>query len=129
MPIDYFLSVFKENKSKNAIFWKDNYYTYNYLIEEFERCKLWITENYITSGNVVAVEGDFSPKAISLLLALIDTKCIIIPLTKSVKNKIDEFCEVSQAEIVINIDEDDNLERSNLNGKPNNKLYHHRDVD
>ena len=51
-------------------------------------------------------------------------KCIIIPLTKSVKNKIDEFCEVSQAEIVIHIDEDDNLERSNLNGKPNNKLYH-----
>ena len=57
------------------------------------------------------------------MLALIDTKCIIIPLTKSVRNKIDEFCEVSQAEMVINIDEDDNLEISNLNGKPSNKLY------
>jgi long-chain acyl-CoA synthetase len=124
VPIDYFLNIFKENKFKNAVFWNDSYYNYDYLIKEYENCKSWINENSITSGNVVAVEGDFSPKAIAFLLALIDTKCIIIPLTKSVENKIDEFCKVSQAEVIINIDKNDNLKKTNLNVKPDNKLYH-----
>ena len=66
---------------------------------------------------VVIVQADFSPKAITLLLALIDINAIIVPITDSVKLKKDDFIKIAQGEIIIEIDNNDKVEINPLNNK------------
>jgi long-chain acyl-CoA synthetase len=51
----------------------------------------------------VAIEGDFSPNSIALMLALIEAACVVVPLTSSVAAKRDEFLETAEVEAVIEL--------------------------
>jgi len=121
--IDYFIDVFKENKENNAIIWKDKVYNYEWLIEKYYYWQNLIHSDNIKPGQVVIIEADFSPNAISLLLALIENSCIVVPITESVSSKKDEFISVAEGEIVIKIDKNDNVDISQLPNSSKHKLY------
>ena len=123
MYIDYFIDVFKENKENNAIIWKDKVYNYEWLIEKYYYWQNLIHSDNIKPGQVVIIEADFSPNAISLLLALIENSCIVVPITESVSSKKDEFISVAEGEIVIKIDKNDNVDISQLPNSSKHKLY------
>ena len=61
----------------------------------------------ITAGTVMAIEADFSPNAIALILALIETGCIAVPLTSSVAAKKAEFMAIAGVEALLELDEHD----------------------
>ena len=87
MYIDYFIQVFKKNKKNDAIIWKDEVYNYEWLIEKYYYWQNLIDSKDIKTGQVVIIEADFSPNAISLLLALIEKVCIIVLITESFSSK------------------------------------------
>ena len=122
MHIDYFLEIFRENNSKDAIVWKSISYKYDWLIEKYYFWEKKIEENLIKSGTVVVIEADFSPNSIALLLLLIEKNSIIVPITDSVKSK-DEFIDIAEGEVSIKIGENDEVEIRNLSTKSNNQIY------
>ena len=72
---------------------------------------------------MVVIEADFSPKAIALMLAMIEMKCIIVPITKSVKSKKKNFIQISESEKVISIDDNDQLTLANTSINADNEIY------
>ena len=122
MYIDYFLKIFEQHGSSDAIVWKNEVYKYHWLIKKYH---YWITEidkNNIESGSVVVIEADFSPNSIALLLSLIEKSMIIVPITDSVKNK-DNFINISKGELIIKITKDDDVTITRLQKKSEHQLY------
>ena len=122
MHIDYFLQIFKENSSKDAIVWNNETYKYDWLIEKYYFWEEEIEDNLIKSGTVVVIEADFSPNSIALLLLLIEKNTIIVPITDSVKSR-DEFIDIAECEVSIKIGKNDEVEVSKLSNKSDNQLY------
>ena len=106
MHIDFFLERFRSNPTNEAMIWRDKIYTYRDMLTYVED-DLTKLRKKITTPMVVSIEADFSPHAASLLLALIELNCIIVPLTESVTHKKDEFKDIAQVEATIKIDRDD----------------------
>ncbi len=123
MVLKYFLEVFKSNKSKNAIVWEDQAFTYEWLLDKY---LFWLKEfekRSIKPGSVVIIHADFTPNSIALLLALIENKAIIVPITDSVIYKKEEILKISQAEIIIKVDNKDDFDVELLNVEQKNKYY------
>ena len=98
MPLEYLIKIFQANQDANAIVWDERTYTYKWILKKYYYWKKWLENKDLKKGMCVAIEADFSPNSICLLLALIDIKTIVVPLTESVKNKMDEFLKISNCE-------------------------------
>ena len=103
-PIGYLLDVFRTNSANGAIVWQERSYSYGWLLDA---TMAWVDRLAVAPGSVVSLEADFSPNAIALLLALIEHRCIVVPLTSAVGGKKAEFREIAQVETVIELASDD----------------------
>lgn len=121
MHIDFFLERFRSNPTNEAMIWHDKIYTYKDMMAYVEN-DLAKLRKKITTPMVVSIEADFSPHAASLLLALIELNCIIVPLTESVTHKKDEFKDIAQVEATIKIDRDDTFSFKSEARRVDNKL-------
>lgn len=107
--IQFLLDVFQENKQHDAMIWRDQTYSYGWLHERFLEWKSELSNQDIAPGSVVVLEGDFSPNAVALFLALIEHNCIVVPLTKSIESKKTEFIRIAEGEMRISIADDDSV--------------------
>jgi long-chain acyl-CoA synthetase len=107
MPITFLLERFHAFGSDDAVVWNDQVFTYDWLRR---RVVHWVDEvrhHGVAEGRVVVVEADFSPNAIAVLLALIQTRAIIVPLTRGMISQKHEFMEIAEPEISIELGSDD----------------------
>jgi long-chain acyl-CoA synthetase len=104
MFIDFLFEVFRQNANSEAVTWHDQRFTYRELLERTIHWRTYLQENRIATGTVVAIEADFSPNAIALMLALIENGCIAVPLTSSVAAKKTEFMAIAGVEVLIELD-------------------------
>ena len=121
--IEFLLNIFQQNKKDDAIIWRDQAFSYEWL---YDRVQHWLDElsnQNIVSGSVVILEADFSPNAIALFLALIEHNCILVPLTSSIESKKMEFTEIAQAEVRISIDGSDSVRFARLQHRMTHELY------
>lgn len=109
MFIDFLLEQFNRNAEKDALIWHNEAYSYGRILDLFESWKLKLEMEKLPNGSVVALDADFSPSSIALLLALIESKSIIALLSKAVKEKKNEFCEIAEAEYVISLSSNDQV--------------------
>jgi acyl-coenzyme A synthetase/AMP-(fatty) acid ligase len=107
MYIDFLREKFADAGSADALVWRDEVYSYAHLLSELESWSRILDENELTGGSVVSLEADFSPRAIALMLALIDRGCIVVPLSSSVEAQKPEFRSVAQVEVIIAVDDSD----------------------
>ena len=107
MHIDFLRERFAEARERDALVWRGKIYSYAYLLKELDAWQGILEDNDVTPGSVVAVEADFSPRAIALMLALIERSCLFVPLSSSVESKKTEFREVAEVEYSISIDDHD----------------------
>ena len=114
MHTDFLLDTFSKNRNNEAIIWKEKSFDYQWLFDRFHTLKKEIKKEEITTGTVVILEADFSPTALALLLVLIDSACIIVPLTSSVESQKEGFIKIAEGEILIKLDDDDNLKISKI---------------
>ena len=77
----------------------------------------------IKPGTVIILEADFSPNSIALFLALVDQRCILVPLTNSVEAKKLEFIHIAEGEYSISIDKNDEIMVKKLGRSADQKFY------
>lgn len=124
MIIKFLLEIFLKNKDSKAIIWENKHYSYNWLLDRFHFYNLKIKDSkIIKQGCVVIFESDFTPNSIAIFLALINQKCIIVPLTESVEEKKKDYIFISQGEVKIKIDHKDDLQLSKINQIAEHDLY------
>ncbi len=121
--IDFLLQVFQEFKDAEAIIWNDRSFSYQWLHERVLYWREKLLENRVQPGTVVILEADFSPNAVALFLALIELRCILVPLTKSVEKKKAEFIEIAEGELRITIDDQDEVTFTSLDCQAVHPLY------
>jgi long-chain acyl-CoA synthetase len=104
MFIDFLLETFRRHHENDAIVWRNQPYRYGALLDQVLQWKQSLSDHAIQPGTVVALQGDFSPTSVALLLALLDAGTIVVPLTVTVMNKRAEFMEIAGVEYLIEID-------------------------
>jgi long-chain acyl-CoA synthetase len=103
MFLDFLFDVFRANAGAEAIVWKDRTFTYGELFERTEHWRNFLQKNNVASGTITAIEADFSPNAIALMLALIETGCAVVPLTSSVAAKKDQFMKIAEVAVSLEL--------------------------
>jgi acyl-coenzyme A synthetase/AMP-(fatty) acid ligase len=107
MFADFLIRVFEENKEKDAIIWKDQTYTYEWLLERLFYWRDRLKNENIPQNAVVILEADFSPNSVALFLALVQFGHTLVPLTSSVEKQKKEFIDIAQGEVSVYINDED----------------------
>lgn len=109
MATDIFYTVFNNNLLKTAIIYKDSEVTYCSLIQNISNWKSIISTKGIAQGEIVALNGNFTPNSISILFALIDNSNIIVPFDYQQLIKNEKKMKISCVSKSISVDENDNV--------------------
>lgn len=123
MPVEFLLNRFEEAGDRPAIVWKDRICNYRTLLERTRYWQEWLEREDIDRGTVTVLEGDFSPEAVALLLALTSHECVIVPMTTAVELKKKEFIETADGEVSFVLDQEDRAEIRKLPGTGQHELY------
>jgi long-chain acyl-CoA synthetase len=107
MYIDFLLNGFQQNLDKDAIVWQDRIFSYGSILRAVQSWQERLKEEAVLPGTAVSLEADFSPNAIAGMLALVESECIIVPLTASVEAKKPEFREIAQVEVTVELSKGD----------------------
>jgi len=121
--IDFLTKIFEDNKQQETIVWNGNTYNYKFLLNRLHYWEKKIESESIRPGSVVILEADFSPNAVALFLALLECRCIIVPLTGSVEKQKLEFIEIAQGEVSVAIDHADKVQITPLRNYANHTIY------
>ena len=125
MLTNIFYENFRIHSTEIAINWKDRYYKYYELMDDIITFREYLAKTEIEQGSRVAIFGDFTPKSISLMFALIEINTIIIPLTKSSIKDQDKYLNIAEADFIFYINDEDEfiLEPFNKIKKSNHQIY------
>jgi len=123
VAIDFLLRTFSENADHDVIVWRDTSYSYQWLLDRIAHYRTVIKSNEIVPGTVAILQADFSPNAVALFLALVESACILVPLTLAVGAKMEEFIEIAEGEVCFTLDEHDNVSIKQLSRKAAHELY------
>ena len=123
MFIDFLLETANKNKDNDAFVLNDKKSTYAELLSDYNKAVKFIEDNQILPNTTVALESDFSSLSTGFLFALIENQNIIVPLTRAVANKKNDFLAISKAQYLINIKDDNTIEFSFLDGDSNHEIY------
>ena len=119
----FLLDVFRARSSETAIIWRGESYRYSSILDWVQHWKEVLAREEIGAGRVVIFEAEFSPNSVALLMALIDASCIIVPLTKSVRDKKTEFIEVAGGEVLLTLDQEDRISVEKLGEESGHAVY------
>ena len=100
---NWLIDKFKKFNSKIAIIYNDKKYTYNELYEKINEYFIFLKDK-IKKGEVIAILGDYSFENIALFFALYLNKNIIIPITSTKENEINERLKESNCDKMIKIE-------------------------
>lgn len=90
-----------------AIVWQDQPHTYGDLLVRVDNWRRELQEHGVQAGQVVTLEGDYSPNACALLLALIDMNAVVVPLTKAVEAHREDFMQIAEVQMVVSFNDAD----------------------
>lgn len=104
MSVAWLLERMGRYADRTALVWRDQTFSYADLLARVDAWRADLDAYGVSGGQVVAIEGDYSPAACALLLALIERACVAVPLTDSVAAQRDEFLAVAEAQVVVRFD-------------------------
>jgi len=119
---DFLLERFQEHAERPAIVWQDRAETYGSLLNAVSRWSDDLSTHGVAPGTVVALNADFSPTSVALMIALIRNACIVVPMTSTVSAKREEFLRLSEAAIEIEVGSDDSAVFRSLGVVPQHDL-------
>ena len=123
MFADFLIKVFEENREKGAIVWKDQSYSYEWLLERLQYWEDRLKSENIPPNAVVILEADFSPNSVALFLVLVQHGHTLVPLTSSVEKQKEEFIEIARGEVSISINEEDETTIGFLDNVADHEFY------
>jgi acyl-CoA synthetase (AMP-forming)/AMP-acid ligase II len=93
-----------------ALIWRDRTMRHDELRP---RCAAWrarLIEAGVAPGAVVALIADYSPSAVAALLALVERRCIVVPLSAATRAQEVERCRLAEVEHTFTFGSDDEIE-------------------
>jgi acyl-CoA synthetase (AMP-forming)/AMP-acid ligase II len=109
MFIDFLMKRFDQHGGHSAVIWNDQSLTYSQIASRVRHWSSELDKHSVPTGAVVALEGDFSPNGVGLLLALIEKACIIVPQSNSSFAGRERKDEISEAEYYFRVSADDDV--------------------
>ncbi|MBD2202773.1 long-chain fatty acid--CoA ligase [Calothrix sp. FACHB-1219] len=109
MAIEFLLERFDQSKDAEALIWRDRSLLYGELRELVKFWQESLEEQMIPKGAVVALEADFSPNAVALLLSLLQRNCVVALLTAEMKTSRAELRQIAEVEWIVKIDAEDDV--------------------
>lgn len=107
MPAGFLLDRFREHAARDAIVWQDQPWSYAWLADAVAEWRRRLDPLGVSPGAVASLEADFSPNAVALLLALVQHRAIVVPLTSSVEARKPEFREIAEVEVTLQVGQND----------------------
>jgi acyl-coenzyme A synthetase/AMP-(fatty) acid ligase len=86
-----------------AIVWRDRSTSYRALIAAMREWSGELQAHGIVAGQVVALEGDYSPAACALLLALVERGAVVVPLSGVTARERDEFIDTAEVQAIVRL--------------------------
>jgi acyl-coenzyme A synthetase/AMP-(fatty) acid ligase len=80
--------------------------TYKQLHQLIQTQIAWLNEKKVRAGTPIILKGDYSPLVISMLLALIEQRCIVIPLTPDSFDSLGEVINDVGPACIISMEDD-----------------------
>lgn len=96
------------HEEKEFIVWKTTSYFYRDLKQKIVFWQSYLDEKNILPYSVVELSANFSPESIALFIVLMQLNCVIVPLSKLVKEEL-LFRDIAEVEWVINVDANDQV--------------------
>jgi long-chain acyl-CoA synthetase len=90
-----------------ALVWNDSVASYTQLSTLADAWQEKFLARKLEAGQVVAVEGSFSPNACAALIALVRLGAVIAPLTPLMRPHREKFLEIAEARLLVELDEAD----------------------
>jgi len=122
--LDFLFELFAEYDERDAIASNDKVYSYRDLLSEIEKWRDRLENLGVKDHSVVSIFADFSFNSISLFFALIQKKCVLVPLSSAIGPKLEEYLELAQTEHLFDLE---NFEPSKSYQKrealPKHRLY------
>ena len=107
MPASWLLERMSQWRDQPAIAWRDRIESYGELLDRVAAWQDRLEREGVKSGQVVALDGDYSPSACALLLALIQRRAVVVPLTETARHNRAEWFDIAEVQAEITIDEHD----------------------
>ena len=119
------------SKYKNNIAIIDNEEkTYDDLIKNISITLNKIKQLQIRENSIVAIKSDYSFQSICLFFALIEIKCIIVPITSRNSQEVESKIKISEVEYIIEFENENlKIEKTDLSSDQNNLLSAHISSD
>lgn len=102
-PIDFLLSAFASRADADALVWRDQPTTYGTLGTRVAAAVAALEAAGVPPGAVVSLEADFSPEAVAWLLAAVQHRCVVVPLSSAVAADREPFREIAEVEWVVDL--------------------------
>lgn len=122
MEIEWLLERMAQWKDELAIVWHDQPFSYGQILEAVDFWSEQLSAEGVLPGQVVALDGDYSPNACALLIVLINQNNIVVPLTAAIMTHREEFMETAEVQVVINLDSQDKYRIEQRNTTVQNPL-------
>lgn len=123
-PIDFLLERFAARGDADAIVWHDQPFSYRWLLDRVGYWRGRIEEMDVPPHANVALVADFSPNAVALFLALIEHRCVVVPITSThSESRRSEFVELGECTRRIRIGADDEAVFDTLAGETRHDLF------
>ncbi|MET0793145.1 MAG: long-chain fatty acid--CoA ligase [Polyangiaceae bacterium] len=90
-----------------ALVWNDSLASYTELAQLADVWQEKFQARALEPGQVVALEGSFSPNACAALIALVRLGAIVAPLTSLMRAHRDKFLDIAEARLLVEFDEAD----------------------
>ena len=105
MSITSMITAFTGLPDRPALAWRGRELSYAELHDAVSEARSFLADNGVGSGDVAALHGDFTPTSISMLLAMIERRCIIVPLNRTTpSNAIADRLRVGQVQHSVIVD-------------------------
>jgi long-chain acyl-CoA synthetase len=99
--IEWLFERFREAGRRPAIVWRGRSQTYAWLSECVAAARALLDANGIAPGTVVALEGDYSPELCAMLLALVERRAILVPLSSAVEAAKPRFHAIAEVQAIV----------------------------
>ncbi|MCF7980471.1 MAG: fatty acid--CoA ligase family protein [Pseudomonadales bacterium] len=106
MSLDFLLAKLAASPDQEAIVSSQFHATYKDLLDRYHHFRQWLDAQQIPPYAVVSFDGDYSPDAIALFLALASRNNICVPLSLDSKNHFNEFRDIGMTEYDISLTSD-----------------------
>ncbi len=108
--VSFILERLEAQPSQAALYWRRKAYDGNWVARQARQDVDFLAGQGIRPGSVVLLRGDYSPRSVTLLLALIELKTILAPILPSTLTKTPSLIDIVNPDFQINVSADEEVE-------------------